>query len=110
MLCERDAVIDYCLLASLNSQCFTRPCVFDLSKAPESYYEAISRPDADVWKAAMQRELTSLEDRHAFERTTLPHGRKAIGLLLERKKLDLSLKGSVNSLTIVVQPMLLWQK
>ena len=28
----------------------------------------------------MQRELTSLEDRHAFERTILPPGRKAIGL------------------------------
>ena len=80
VLHERDAVIDYCLLASLDSHRFTRPCVFDLSKAPESYYEAISHPDADVWKAAMQRELTSLEDRHAFERTTLPHGRKAIGL------------------------------
>ena len=78
VLHEHDAVIDDCLLASLDSQRFTCPRVFDLSKAPESYYEAISCPDADVWKAAMQRELTSLEDRHAFERTTLPHGRKAI--------------------------------
>ena len=77
---ECDAVINYCLLASLDAQRFPRPRVFDLSKAPESYYEAISCPDADVWKAAMQRELTSLEDRHAFERTTLLQGRKAIGL------------------------------
>ena len=29
---------------------------------------------------AMQRELTSLETRKAFERTTLPAGRKAIGV------------------------------
>ena len=28
----------------------------------------------------MQRELTSLEDQHAFERTILPPGQKAIGL------------------------------
>ena len=28
----------------------------------------------------MQRELTSLETRKAFERTTLPPGRKAIGI------------------------------
>jgi hypothetical protein len=77
---EQDAVVDYCLLTSLDPHRFARPRIFDLSKAPESYYEAIARPDADVWKAAMQRELTSLEDRHAFERTTLPSGRKAIGL------------------------------
>jgi len=77
---EQGAIVNYCLLTSLDPHCFIRPCVFDLSKAPESYYEAIAQPDADVWKAAMQRELMSLEDRHAFERTTLPQGRKAIGL------------------------------
>ena len=77
---EQDSVINYCLLTSLDSHQFTCPRVFDLSKALESYYEAIARPDADVWKAAMQRELTSLEDRNAFERTALPQGRKAIGL------------------------------
>jgi len=71
---------NYCLLTSLDSNQFIRPCVFDLSKALESYYEAIAHPDAEVWKAAMQRELMSLEDRNAFERTTLPQGQKAIGL------------------------------
>ena len=77
---EQDVVIDYCLLTSLDPHRFARPRIFDLSKAPESYYEAIARPDADVWKAAMQRELTSLEDQHAFKRTILPPGWKAIGL------------------------------
>ena len=71
---------NYCLLTSLDSNQFIRPCVFDLSKALESYYEAIAHPDAEAWKAAMQRELMSLEDRNAFERTTLPQGQKAIGL------------------------------
>ena len=71
---EQDTVINYCLLTSLDAHWFSCPHVFDLSKAPESYHEAIAQPDADVWKAAMQRELTSLEDRNAFERTTLPQG------------------------------------
>ena len=77
---EQDVIIDYCLLTSLYPHRFAHPHVFDLSKAPESYYEAIAQPDADVWKAAMQRELTSLEDQHAFKRTILPPGWKAIGL------------------------------
>ena len=51
-----------------------------MHKAPELYHEAMAHPDADVWKAAMCRELDSLEECHAFERTTLPSDRKAIGL------------------------------
>jgi len=45
---EQDAIINYCLLTSLDSNWFICPCVFDLSKAPESYYEAIAHPDADI--------------------------------------------------------------
>jgi hypothetical protein len=56
----------------------TRP--YDLSKPPNSYHEAIKRPDKNVWLAAMQREVDSLEGRKAFERTSLPTGRKAIGV------------------------------
>lgn len=33
---------------------------FDLSKAPLSYSEALARPDASVWQAAMDREKNSL--------------------------------------------------
>ena len=55
---------------------------FDLSKPPNTYHEAISRPDSAVWLAAMQREYDSLEERQAFERTTLPNGQKAIGVRL----------------------------
>jgi hypothetical protein len=40
----------------------------------------LARPDADAWRAAMRRELDSLEERNAFERTALPSDRKAIGL------------------------------
>ena len=35
---------------------FIPPRSFDLSKAPCSYAEAIARPDAPVWRAAMDRE------------------------------------------------------
>ena len=39
---EQDIIIDYCLLTSLNPHRFFCPQSFDLSKAPESYYEAIA--------------------------------------------------------------------
>ena len=47
---------------------------FDLSKPPNSYHEALSRQDKNVWLAAMQREYDSLEERKAFDQTTLPNG------------------------------------
>ena len=53
---------------------------FDLSKIPASYSEAIARPDAPVWRAAMDRERQSLLDMGAFEEADLPPGQKAIGL------------------------------
>ena len=53
---------------------------FDLTKIPFSYSEAIARPDAPVWRAAMDRERQSLADMGAFEEADLPPGQKAIGL------------------------------
>ena len=77
---EPGAVTSICLLTSVDRIRFQRPPQYDLRKAPESFHEALARPDADVWHAAMHRELDSLEERSAFERTTLPSNRKAIGL------------------------------
>lgn len=60
-----------------------RFCLKDYNpdKAPDSYEEAIARPDQDVWKTAMQRKKDSLEHRGAFERITpIPKGRKPIGV------------------------------
>ena len=54
--------------------------LYDLNKPPNSYHEATTRPDSAVWLAAMQREYDSLQSRKAFERTSLPPGRKAIGV------------------------------
>lgn len=45
---------------------------FDLSKAPLSYSEALARPDAPVWQAAMDREKNSLRDMGAFAEVPLP--------------------------------------
>jgi hypothetical protein len=57
---------------------FSRP--FDLSKPPFSYSEAMARPDAPVWRAAMDREMQSIKDMGAFEEADLPPGQKAVGL------------------------------
>ena len=53
---------------------------FELSKAPVLYSEAMVRPDASVWRAAMDQEKQSLLDMGAFEEATLPPGQKAISL------------------------------
>jgi len=55
------------------------PKLFDLSKAPENYCEAIAHPDANIWHAAMDREMASLKEQNVFKPTVLPPGRKAIG-------------------------------
>ena len=78
---EASTVINsFCLLSHADPDRFLRARPFDLSKPPESYHEARARPDAAVWREAMGRELDSLTDRHAFEPTDLPVGRKAIGV------------------------------
>ena len=59
---------------------FLRHRSWDLNQPPNSYHEATVRPDNAIWLAAMQREIDSLETRNAFERTSLPPGRKAIGV------------------------------
>ena len=53
---------------------------WDLSKPPNSYHEATTCPNNATWMAAMQQEPDSLENRKSFERTTLPPGRKAVGV------------------------------
>ena len=53
---------------------------YDLTKEPMSYTEAIARPDAYAWRAAMEREKTSLRDMGAFEEVDLPKGEWTIGL------------------------------
>ena len=47
---------------------------------PLSYAEAIARPDASVWRAAMDREMMSLREMGAFVEEDLPKGEKTVGL------------------------------
>jgi hypothetical protein len=67
--------IEYALSTSSSST-----WTFDISKIPSSFSEAISRPDASIWRAAMDRELKSLDEMGAFEVADLPAGDRAIGL------------------------------
>ena len=75
---DSDILYEQCFLSA--PPLFIRHRPYDLSKPPNSYHEAINRPDRSAWLAAMQREVDSLEERKAFERTLLPVGRKAIGV------------------------------
>ena len=72
------SLLNDCFLSAPLS--FLRNHSYNLNKPPYSYHEAITRPDNTVWLAGMKRELDSLEERKAFERTTLPPGRKPIGV------------------------------
>jgi hypothetical protein len=67
---------DQCFLTPPPSFMQTRP--YDLLRPPNSYLEAMNRPDKSVWLAAMQSEMDSLEERNAFEHTSLSIGQKAI--------------------------------
>jgi hypothetical protein len=53
---------------------------YDISKPPLSYSEAVARPDAFLWHAAMEREMSSLREMGAFVEEDLPKGQRTIGL------------------------------
>lgn len=46
---------------------------------PQSLREALSRPDAEKWRAAVEEELDSVRRNQVFELAELPQGRRAIG-------------------------------
>jgi hypothetical protein len=70
----------YGLLLHSPSTYLKAPRTYDLLKPPDSFHEACARPDASVWREAMEREMDSLRTRNAFEPTVLPKGRKPIGV------------------------------
>jgi len=71
-------IFAYSSFAAFSS---TPPCVFDLAKVPSSYTEALARPDASVWSAAMSREEQSLAEMGAFEEVDLPPRESTVGLI-----------------------------
>ena len=74
---EPDVVRAHCFSAGHRRLSSTSS---DLSKEPISYNDAVARPDADAWRAAMEREKTSLAEMGAFEEVDLPKGERLIGL------------------------------
>ncbi len=59
------------------------PHVWDLSKPPVTYQEAMARPDYDAWRKAMDTEKNAMDDLGVFDSApviVLPKGKRAIGL------------------------------
>lgn len=78
---NQEFIFEHCHLSTNRFPCRFRLADYNPNKPPDSYNEAILRPDKDVWQSAMQREKDSLEQREAFERVTpIPKGRKSIGV------------------------------
>lgn len=80
---------------------------YDPDKAPNSYNEAITQPDKDIWLAAMQCEKDSLEHRGAFEWVTpIPKDCKAIGVrwtFIHKYNPDRSIKRGKEKARLVAQ-------
>ena len=56
----------------------------DTSKPPTSYEDAMSRPDAQEWAEAHQKEYRDFKDRNAFAIVPLPKGARALGTTTRR--------------------------
>lgn len=76
---------------------------YDLKIPPNTYDEALRRPDRDHWLAAMKKEMNLMSEMSVYELVTLPEDRKAIGCrwVLEFKE-DLK-GGSVFKARLVAQ-------
>ena len=51
----------------------------EVDDEPRTIKDALSSPDLDKWKMAMEEELNSMRDNHVWDLVDLPQGRKAIG-------------------------------
>ena len=49
--------------------------VTDSVGEPQTYQEALSKPDAECWRKAMDAEYESVRDNEVFEIVDLPEGR-----------------------------------
>ncbi len=59
------------------------PRVWDLSKPPVTYQEAMARPDCDAWRVVMDTEKSAMDDLGVLDSApvlVLPKGKNAIGL------------------------------
>ena len=60
------------------------PDYIDTDKPPTSYADAMSRPDAQKWADAHQKEYQGFKDRNAFATVLLPKGARALGTTTRR--------------------------
>lgn len=63
---------------SVMSAQVARPPGVEMLEAPITVEEAMSRPDADRWKEAMQEELTSLHEHNTWDLVECPLGVKPV--------------------------------
>ena len=65
----------------LSSKCAitTIDLCYRMSIVPKSYEAAISSPEADEWRQAMDDEMTALEENNTFKLSNLPSNRKCVG-------------------------------
>jgi hypothetical protein len=83
-LMEPEIIQTFCLAAVTPNW----PRVFNLTKEPSLYSEAIAHPDAPAWRAAMARKEQSLKEMGAFEKVDLPrskHGWPHLGLCQQNR-------------------------
>jgi transposase InsO family protein len=71
---EEKFVEAYLRLAELAATTVPSPT----SSEPRNYQEAVSGPDAEKWKAAINEEITSLEELETWEVVPIPKDRKVI--------------------------------
>jgi len=62
-----------------NTRCDPGAPGYDLSVPPATYDEAMRRPDADKWRAVMEKEMGLLCDMQVYDLVPLPPGAHAIG-------------------------------
>jgi hypothetical protein len=118
-LMEPEIIQTFCLAAIVPNQ----PRVFNLTKEPSSYSEAIARPDAPAWRAAMEREEQSLREMGVFEEVDLPPGQNMVGLIwvfanktdadsvvISGKEKARLVEDSANGWANSTRLMLLWQR
>ncbi|XP_029729121.2 uncharacterized protein LOC115266725 [Aedes albopictus] len=67
----------------------TTGMVRKLTDEPRTFNEAMKGPEAELWKAAMDDEMTSLQENGTWQLTDIPTGRKAVGCKwIFKRKLD----------------------
>lgn len=66
-------------MLSFISSSLTQQHIWDLNKPPLSYKEAMTHPDSDLWKIALNVELRNFVDKEVIKECMLSFGKKAIG-------------------------------